>query len=151
MRNRELNNVELTDFGRWGNSKGAANEKNLVAIVKELATTEEFSWISYCRRGTVREDHQGIDVVVETKFGTMHLQSKSSKREASKFRSKNRGRLIEVVVMEKGKSKDRTKLALSRLKEATIKCKSSKIEYPLIEIKDLTPEEVESYFSKKEY
>lgn len=137
--------------GHSGNKKGKHNEKLLVKIIKDLAKTEDFSWIQSCRRSNGSEDSKGIDIVVGTSFGTMHLQSKSSRREMQRFKKKHKGEMIEVVLMEEGKSKQRTINALNKLKNEMIKCKKSAVEYPLITIHDLTPEEIESYFKKKEY
>ena len=76
------------DLGKW-------NEARLVAVVRSLA----LPWVLGVRAADAAEDRQGIDVVVETDRGVVHLQSKSSRGEANRWRRRHVGSRIRCIVM----------------------------------------------------
>jgi hypothetical protein len=92
-------------LGHVSNERGQVSERRLVDAVQNLATlgaqglNTGRAWITSVRLATKAEDACGIDVVVETDVGPLYLQSKSSPKEAQRFRQKKRSRLIVAVVV----------------------------------------------------
>jgi hypothetical protein len=78
--------------------RGESSERRALA----LAQTITEPWFLGARPCTAAEDHQGVDLVITTDLGDIHIQVKSSEGGAQKFRKhatprQNRQTLILIV------------------------------------------------------
>jgi hypothetical protein len=73
------------------------------------------SWIKTARLAARREDHAGIDVVLETDVGRLFLQVKSSEWGREKFEKRRRKADIAVIVV---RSEDDDAKLLAKVSEA---------------------------------
>jgi hypothetical protein len=89
-------------LGLAANLRGHANESRAVRLLSE-AWPSRPAWIEAVRLGSPAEDGRGIDLVVESDVGALHLQIKSSALQAQLFRPR-RGELIAAVC---GRGNDR--------------------------------------------
>ena len=86
-------------LGRLGNERGRANEHH--ALEACLLPTRP-AWMTSARAGTRAEDHDGIDVVVESDVGKLFLQVKSSRTGKAAFAERRRRAHVAVVVVRAG-------------------------------------------------
>ena len=103
----------------WGDAareRGKANEDRLLTTVLSLRATS--TWILDARAATPEEDASGVDVVVSSDVGALHLQSKSSRAGQRKFTGKARSVRVETVVvaLDDTTTATRALLALSALR-----------------------------------
>ena len=109
----------LQASGRAENIKGiSAEDKAFQTLCEHF---EEEPWIDFPRRATSEEDQfLGIDLVVETDFGKLYLQIKSSQASKKRFQKRKRRIMMEVVVVKPHESRDQVwenlKTALERLR-----------------------------------
>lgn len=82
--------------GKSGNKRGAAAERRVLRLLQLYV--EDTAWVQSARMCTPDEDRQGIDVVVMTDVGPLHIQVKSSKRSADAFAKKNMDPNIIVLI-----------------------------------------------------
>lgn len=81
--------------GRAGNDRGRAAEARAVRLMPDAVAG--VAWVSSWRVATADEDARGIDLVVESDVGPLHLQVKASGRHAGRPIYRERG--IGVVVV----------------------------------------------------
>jgi hypothetical protein len=84
--------------GHLANLKGRTAEERVLRAAEHLSL--ECSWIQSCRLATKIEDAKGIDVVVETYFGPLYIQVKSSRRGVRHYKQKRRKARVIIVVIE---------------------------------------------------
>jgi hypothetical protein len=106
--------------GRWRRSvwrelareRGRRSEERALAACQSDARP---SWIKTARLAASREDHAGIDVVLETDVGRLFLQVKSSEWGRQKFEKRRRKADIAVIVVQ---SEDDDAKLLAKVSEA---------------------------------
>jgi hypothetical protein len=72
--------------GREGNRRGKENEQ----LVLLLLQSSKPKWCRHLRLGTVKEDHDGMDIIITTKYGDIPLQVKSSQMQLRRFHTKRK-------------------------------------------------------------
>lgn len=113
-------------LGHLGNERGRKAEVRLCKFVEQIAVLPDAAlgrpWVYSARLATREEDRRGIDVVVSTDVGPLYLQSKSSSKDAQRFRAKRRPILVEVVVAaaQDDTLMRRVRFALDRLRASVL-------------------------------
>ena len=79
-----------------GDDRGTLGKRNEVKVARVLRRFDRPWWIERVRAATQLEDHAGIDVVVETSEGELHLQVKSSRNGAKLWRATRRKKGLPV-------------------------------------------------------
>jgi hypothetical protein len=83
-------------LGKLASERGRSSEKRLLTACLLPGRPE---WMRAARRATKQEDHDGIDVVVESDVGKLFIQVKSSRRGKVAFEQRARRARIAVVVV----------------------------------------------------
>ena len=86
-------------LGKLGSERGRANEHH--ALEACLLPTRP-AWMTSARAATRAEDHDGIDVVVESDVGKLFVQVKSSRTGKAAFVERRRRAHVAVVVVKSG-------------------------------------------------
>ena len=86
-------------LGKLGSERGRANEHH--ALEACLLPTRP-AWMTSARAATRAEDHDGIDVVVESDVGKLFVQVKSSRTGKAAFAERRRRAHVAVVVVKSG-------------------------------------------------
>jgi hypothetical protein len=86
-------------LGKIGTHRGRTNEERVLHACR-LASRPP--WMKSARRATRAEDHDGIDVVVESDVGKLYVQVKSSRRGKAEFQERRRRARVAVVVVGSG-------------------------------------------------
>jgi hypothetical protein len=86
-------------LGKLGNERGHANERHVLDAC--LLPTRP-AWMTSARAGIRAEDHDGIDVVVESDVGKLFVQVKSSRTGKVAFAERRRRAHVAVVVVKSG-------------------------------------------------
>jgi hypothetical protein len=86
-------------LGKLGSERGRANEHH--ALEACLLPTRP-AWMTSARAATRAEDHDGIDVVVESDVGKLFVQVKSSRTGKAAFAARRRRAHVAVVVVKSG-------------------------------------------------
>ena len=81
-------------LGGLAHERGKSNEAR---VLEACLLPTRPAWMKSARRATTAEDHDGIDVVVESDLGKLYVQVKSSRRGQAEFQKKKRR--IRVVVV----------------------------------------------------
>ena len=101
-----------------GRERGQHHEQRVLRLCIELCDQGSPDFLtSHARLATPEEDKNGIDIVVPTRLGDIHLQVKSSKRSARRFRATRSPKIPTVVVTPlttPDKLRDRVFTALHR-------------------------------------
>jgi hypothetical protein len=87
--------------GKLAAERGRARERHVLAA---CALGVRPAWMRSARAATRREDHRGIDVVIESDVGKLFVQVKSSIAGKAKFEGRRRSARIVVVVVDAGDS-----------------------------------------------
>jgi len=95
--------------GERANAFGKANEEAVLHCF-DLYTKECPEWLQELRKGTNREDHEGMDLIAVTDRGEIPIQVKSSQYRAKKFSEKNPN--VPVIVVESNMTEQRIRWAL---------------------------------------
>jgi hypothetical protein len=90
-------------LGKIGNERGRANENH---VLEACLLPGRPAWITSARAATRTEDHDGIDVVVESDVGKLFVQVKSSRRGKAAFVERRRRSHVVVVVVKNGDTLD---------------------------------------------
>jgi hypothetical protein len=69
-------------LGKIGSERGRANEHH---VLEACLLASRPAWMVSARAGTRAEDHDGIDVVVESDVGKLYVQVKSSRTGKAAF------------------------------------------------------------------
>ena len=86
-------------LGKLGSERGRANEHH--ALEACFLPTRP-AWMMSARAATHAEDHDGIDVVVESDVGKLFVQVKSSRTGKAAFAERRRRAHVAVVVVKSG-------------------------------------------------
>ena len=86
-------------LGKLGSERGRANERH---VLDACLLPQRPAWMTSARAGTRAEDHDGIDVVVESDVGKLLLQVKSSRTGKAAFAQRRRRARVAVVVAKSG-------------------------------------------------
>ena len=87
--------------GKLAAERGRARERHVLAACGLRARP---AWMRDVRPATRREDHRGIDIVIESDVGKLFVQVKSSLLGKSKFERRRRSARVVVVVVDAGDS-----------------------------------------------
>ena len=98
--------------GKLAAERGRAGERHVLAA---CALRARPAWMRSVRAATRREDHHGIDVVIESDVGKLFVQVKSSLVGKAKFERRRRSVRVVVVVVSAG---DSLETVLERVVEA---------------------------------
>jgi hypothetical protein len=90
-------------FGKVANQRGRGNEKRVLDACLLAARP---GWMQAARLATREEDHDGIDVVIESDVGKLYVQVKSSRRGKAAFLESDRRARVAVVVVRTGDSQE---------------------------------------------
>jgi len=101
QRNASLGGLRREEERAIARARGRRNEERALAACRSAARPE---WMKSARLAAHREDHAGIDLVLETDVGQLFLQVKSSMTGKVKFESVRRKHRIAVVVVRDGDS-----------------------------------------------
>ncbi len=74
-------------LGKLGHERGRANER---LVLEACLLPQRPAWMKSARAGTRAEDHEGIDVVVESDVGKLFVQVKSSRTGKAAFAERRR-------------------------------------------------------------
>ncbi len=88
-------------LGKLGTQRGADNER-LTFDACQLPSRP--AWMTSARRATRAEDHDGIDIVVDSDVGKLFVQVKSSRRGKAEFAERRRRAQVVVIVVKSGDS-----------------------------------------------
>lgn len=86
-------------LGKLGSERGRANERH---VLEACLLPARPSWMTSARAATRAEDHDGIDVVVESDVGNLYVQVKSSRTGKAAFVERRRRAHVAVVVVKSG-------------------------------------------------
>jgi hypothetical protein len=86
-------------LGKIGNERGRANEHR---VLEACRLPMRPAWMTSARAATPAEDHDGIDVVVESDVGRLYVQVKSSRTGKAAFVERRRRAHVAVVVVKSG-------------------------------------------------
>ncbi len=86
-----------TIIGKLGSERGRGNERR---VFEACQLPSRPKWMQAARRSTRAEDHDGIDLVIESDVGKLYVQVKSSRRGKAEFEQRRRRARV-VVVMAK--------------------------------------------------
>jgi hypothetical protein len=90
-------------LGKIGSERGCANEHQVLAA---CLLPSRPVWMTSARAGTRAEDHDGIDVVVESDVGKLFIQVKSSRTGKAAFVERRRRATVAVVLAKNGDTLD---------------------------------------------
>ena len=94
--------------GRFGTAAGALHEETVFLAFTDRRARFP-SWFRAIRPPTHREDQRGIDAVVDTDVGQLHLQIKSSIIYAARFKGRPGHDRIAVVIVHTADSSSCTR------------------------------------------
>jgi hypothetical protein len=83
-------------LGKIATQRGRSSERRVLEACNLTARPE---WMRSARAATRVEDHDGIDVVVESDIGKLYVQVKSSRRGKAAFVERRRRARVAVVVV----------------------------------------------------
>jgi hypothetical protein len=86
-------------LGRIATARGRSNEAR---ALEACAAGRRPPWMRGVRKATLAEDHDGIDLVVESDVGKLYVQVKSSRGGKAAFLQKRRRAEVAVVVVKSG-------------------------------------------------
>jgi hypothetical protein len=86
-------------LGQIGSDRGRVNERK---VLEACSLPGRPAWMTSARAATKAEDHEGIDIVVESDVGKLFVQVKSSRRGKAKFQERRRRAQVAVVVVKAG-------------------------------------------------
>lgn len=86
-------------LGKIAHQRGRTSEQRVLEACQLPARP---GWMKSARAATRTEDHDGIDVVVESDVGKLFVQVKSSRRGKADFEEKRRRARVAVVVVGAG-------------------------------------------------
>ncbi len=86
-------------LGKIANQRGRTSEQR---VLEACQLPGRPGWMKSARAATRAEDHDGIDVVVESDVGKLFVQVKSSLRGKADFEERRRRARVAVVVVGAG-------------------------------------------------
>ena len=86
-------------LGKIARQRGRTSEQRVLEACQLPARP---AWMKSARAATRAEDHDGIDVVVESDVGKLFVQVKSSRRGKADFEERRRRARVAVVVVGAG-------------------------------------------------
>ncbi len=90
-------------LGKIGTERGRTNERH---VLEACLLPTRPAWMKSARAATRAEDHDGIDVVVESDVGKLLIQVKSSRTGKAAFAERRRRAQVAVVVVKSGDALD---------------------------------------------
>ncbi len=91
-------------FGTIARDRGRASEQR---VLDACVLAGRPPWMRTARQATPAEDHDGIDVVIESDVGKLYVQVKSSRRGKAAFEKRRRRVRAVVVVVAGGDTPDK--------------------------------------------
>ena len=86
-------------LGKIGHDRGRTNERH---VLEACRLPSRPAWMTGARAASRAEDHDGIDVVVESDVGKLFVQVKSSRTGKAAFTERRRRARVAVVVVKSG-------------------------------------------------